>query len=84
MKRKENKTMLLLNSKFVDCKSKIHKLKNQNPEMKKTYIIPSVEVINIDTIEMLAVSIQITGQKGSEQLGNERGDERQWGNIWNE
>lgn len=52
--------------------------------MKKTYIAPAVEVANIEAVEMLAASIQITNQKGTQQLGNERGDERQWGNIWNE
>ena len=52
--------------------------------MKKTYIAPSVEVINIEAVEMLAASIQVDrNQKGSQQLGNERG-EREWGNIWNE
>ena len=53
--------------------------------MKKTYIAPAVEVANIEAVEMLAASsIQITNQKGAQQLGNERGDERQWGNIWND
>ena len=54
--------------------------------MKKTYIIPSIEVVNIEAVEMLAASIRIGiekgGQSGSEQLGNERGEDRQWGNIW--
>ena len=49
---------------------------------KKVYIAPSVEVVNINAVEMLAASIQITNQKGSDQLGNQRGEERQWGNIW--
>ena len=49
--------------------------------MKKTYIAPSVEVVNINAVEMLAASIQVTNQKGAQQLGNER-DEREWGNIW--
>ena len=49
---------------------------------KITYITPSVEVLNIDTVEMLAASIQVDRtQKGNLQLGNER-DEREWGNIW--
>ena len=53
--------------------------------MKKTYIIPSIEVVNIETVEMIATSIAINrNQKGSEQLGNERGNDRQWGNIWND
>ena len=53
--------------------------------MKQTYIAPVMEKLNIDTVEMLAVSIRIdrNGQSGTQQLGNERG-ERQWGNIWNE
>ena len=50
--------------------------------MKKTYIIPSIEVVNIEAVEMIATSIQITNQKGSDQLGNDRKDDRQWGNIW--
>ena len=51
--------------------------------MKKTYIIPSSEVVNIEAVEMIATSIAIDRtQKGNQQLGNERGDERQWGNIW--
>ena len=37
--------------------------------------------MNIEAVEMLAASIQVTTQKGSQQLGNERG-EREWGNIW--
>ncbi len=53
--------------------------------MKKTYIIPSIEVVNIEAVEMIATSIRIEkGQSGNQQLGNERGDERQWGNIWND
>ena len=51
--------------------------------MKKTYIIPSIEVVNIEAVEMIATSIRIDrDQKGREQLGNERGEDRQWGNIW--
>ena len=53
--------------------------------MKKTHIIPSIEVVNIETVEMIATSIAINrNQKCSEQLGNERGNDRQWGNIWND
>lgn len=51
--------------------------------MKKTYIAPAVEVTNIEAVEMMATSIGIDrNQRGGQQLGNERGDERQWGNIW--
>ena len=52
--------------------------------MKQTYIIPSIEVVNIEAVEMLAASsIQIINEKGGGQLGNERGEEREWGNLWN-
>ena len=51
---------------------------------KKVYIAPSVEVVNIEAVEMMATSIAIDRDgRGREQLGNERGEERQWGNIWN-
>ena len=51
--------------------------------MKKTYIIPSIEVVNIEAVEMLAASsIRIVSGSGDQQLGNERGEDRQWGNIW--
>ena len=51
--------------------------------MKQTYIIPSIEVVNIEAVEMIATSIRIDrNASGSEQLGNERGEDRQWGNIW--
>ena len=52
--------------------------------MKQTYIIPSMEVVNIEAVEMLAASIRIDREaRGDQQLGNERGEEREWGNIWN-
>ena len=52
--------------------------------MKKTYIIPSIEVVNIEAVEMIATSILIEkDQSGSRQLGNDRG-EREWGNIWDD
>ncbi len=51
--------------------------------MKKNYIAPSMEVVNIEAVEMIATSIRIDrNASGDQQLGNERGDERQWGNIW--
>ena len=50
--------------------------------MKKTYISPSIEVVNIEAVEMIATSILIEkNQSGNRQLGNDRG-ERDWGNIW--
>ena len=51
---------------------------------KKVYIAPAVEELNIETVEMMAASaIGINrNASGNQQLGNERGGERQWGNIW--
>ena len=50
---------------------------------KKQYSTPTTEVIDITASQMLATSIRIDrDQKGREQLGNERGEDRQWGNIW--
>ena len=50
---------------------------------KKQYSTPTTEVIDITASQMLATSIRIDrDQKGREQLGNNRDDERQWGNIW--
>ena len=56
--------------------------------MKKKYIAPYMETITIELCSMLTASpIVIHKDKtvGADQsLSNERGDDRQWGNIWNE
>lgn len=50
---------------------------------KKQYSTPTTEVIDITASQMLATSIRIDrDQIGSDQLGNDRKDDRQWGNIW--
>ena len=55
-------------------------------EMKKHYITPAMEVVNIETQSMLAGSIEDLGERkaeigwGSEENANSsRGT---WGNIW--
>ena len=50
---------------------------------KKTYVTPQVEIINVDTNEMLAASMGIHSDievQSSDQLGNTRRGE--WGNRW--
>ena len=47
---------------------------------KKTYIAPAMEVTNVETVEMIAASIQIDRQeRGNEMLTNDR---RGWGDLW--
>ena len=52
--------------------------------MKKTYIAPEMEVMNIETVEMMATSVRIISEKedegGNEMLGNER--RGSWGDLW--
>lgn len=52
--------------------------------MKKTYITPSVEVIRVDSINMMATSLAVHGDKEvnteTEQLGRE--DNSNNSNIW--
>ena len=52
--------------------------------MKKTYITPSVEVIRVDSINMLATSLAVYGDKEvnteTEQLGRE--DKPSNPNLW--
>ena len=53
--------------------------------MKKTYMTPEMEVMNIETVEMIASSLTMYGSDEvdteTEQLaGDRRGS---WGNLWN-
>ena len=49
---------------------------------KQTYITPAMEIMNIDTVEMMAASIAVDRQSegGNEMLGNER--RGSWGDLW--
>ncbi len=50
---------------------------------KKTYITPEMEVMNIETVEMMATSgIAVVNESGNEMLGNER--RGSWGDLWGE
>ena len=54
--------------------------------MKKTYMTPEMEVMNIETVEMIASSLAMYGSDedavdAADQLaGDRRGT---WGNLWN-
>ena len=57
--------------------------------MKKKYIAPNMETITIELCSMLTASTTVNIYKdetvGADQsLSNERGNDRQWGNIWND
>ena len=49
---------------------------------KKAYITPAMEVVNVETVEMIAASIAIDSQSagGSEMLSNDR--RGTWGDLW--
>lgn len=51
---------------------------------KKAYIAPEMEVMNVETVEMMASSIVMCEEEvdtTSEQLGT--GRRGSWGNFWN-
>lgn len=48
---------------------------------KQTYIAPAMEVMNIETVEMMAASIAVVNAEGDEMLGNDR--RGSWGDLWN-
>ena len=58
--------------------------------MKKKYIAPNMETITIELCSMLTASLTVNihtnkpGVGADQSLSNERGNERQWGNIWND
>ena len=50
---------------------------------KKAYIAPAMEVVNVETVEMIAASMRMydeTVDTASEQLGT--GRRGSWGNLW--
>ena len=52
---------------------------------KKTYITPEMEIMNVETVEMIATSLAMYEDEEldvSEQLGNRR--RGTWGNFWAE
>ena len=51
---------------------------------KKTYMTPEMEVMNIETVEMIAASLNMYNEEvdtEEQQLGNDR--RGTWGNLWN-
>ena len=55
--------------------------------MKKTYMTPEMEVMNIETVEMMAASPSLEKVEGDFDTNNGdnlAGDRRgTWGNLWN-
>lgn len=54
--------------------------------MKKTYVSPFAEEVNIETTQMLANSIPVgEGNVDTSDPGNQHSDDRrgEWGNLWN-
>ena len=51
--------------------------------MKKVYITPSMEVMNIETVEMIATSLEKGGDFDTSNGGQLSNDRRgSWGNLW--
>ena len=52
--------------------------------MKKAYMTPEMEVMNIETVEMIAASLGKGDDFNTEEEGQLAGDRRgTWGNLWN-
>lgn len=52
--------------------------------MKKTYVSPFAEEVNIETTQMLAASIGINDTEVDSDTDQGAGDRRgEWGNLWN-
>lgn len=55
--------------------------------MKQNYKKPTMTVIDVEAEQLIAASLGTTEDKADPNigiLGNERRDERTWGNLWNE
>jgi len=51
--------------------------------MKKTYIAPSVEIENVELIQMIALSVPADGETGDGSDISTKGENEDW-NIWSE
>ena len=49
---------------------------------KKVYITPAMEVMNIETVEMMAASLETKDEEATVQLGH--GHRGSWGDLWSE
>ena len=50
---------------------------------KKIYIKPEIEVLEIESVEVIATSIPLVEEDGTEQLTKEYRPRRgKWGNLW--
>ena len=53
--------------------------------MKKTYVSPFAEEVNIETTQMLASSVPANEKEFDTSNGGQLSDDRrgEWGNLWN-
>lgn len=49
---------------------------------KKAYITPAMEVMNIETVKMMAASLETKEEEATVHLGG--GRRGSWGNLWDE
>ena len=49
---------------------------------KKAYITPSMEVMNMETVNMFAGSLGVSDKPTTDQLSNDR--RGSWGNLWDQ
>ena len=50
---------------------------------KKAYITPEMEVMNVETVEMIAASVLSINEEGGEEQSLGTGRRGSWGNLWN-
>lgn len=49
---------------------------------KKAYIAPEMEVMNVETETMIAMSVVVDEEGQDDVTGNSRGRRGSWGNLW--
>ena len=49
---------------------------------KKAYITPEMEVMNVETVEMIAASVMSLSDEGGEEQSLAGGRRGTWGNLW--
>ena len=49
---------------------------------KKAYIAPEMEVMNVETETMIAMSVVVDGEGQDDVVTSSRGRRGSWGNLW--
>ena len=49
---------------------------------KKAYIAPEMEVMNVETEAMIAMSVVVDGEGQDNVITDSRGRRGSWGNLW--